>query len=108
MMFDVEDVKKFIQEDRVDKLYTSRQWRRIARQARELQHNECQRCKERGFYKPCEVVHHKKYVRLFPELAISLDNLECLCFDCHEEEHGRGVYARGKQEDKEPLTPERW
>ena len=107
-MFDADEIKKMIQEDRLDKFYTSRQWRRVARQVRELQHNECQRCKAQGFYEPCEVVHHKKYIKYFPELALKIDNLECLCFECHEEEHGRGRYNRAKNTDKEPLTPERW
>lgn len=107
-MLDAKDIKRFIQEDRLDKFYTSRQWRRVALQARTVQHNECQRCKARGYYKPCDVVHHKKHVRLFPNFALDLENLECLCFDCHEEEHGRGRFKNSAESDKKPLTPERW
>lgn len=78
--------------------YSSSEWQMLAARAREQQHNECQRCKARGLYRPCEIVHHKKYVKINPELALSIDNLECLCRDCHEEEH----------KPKRFINAERW
>ena len=53
----------------------------------------CERCLAKGIYKPAEVVHHK--IKLTPQLcedpaiALNWDNLEALCRDCHEREHGR-------------------
>ena len=34
-------------------------------------------------------VHHKKYLRLHPELALDPDNLEPICERCHYDEHHR-------------------
>lgn len=103
-MMDAEKIKELVKSDNMHSFYTSSAWRRLAAAARAAQHNECQRCKAKGIYKACEVVHHKKYVKMFPELALSMDNLECLCFECHEEEHGRGF----DKVERTPLTPERW
>ena len=103
MSMDTDKIKDLIGSDNLHAFYASKAWQRAAAGARVDQHNECQRCKAKGIYKPCNVVHHKKYVKMFPEFALSSDNLECLCFECHEEEHGRGFGC-----SKEPLTPERW
>ena len=36
---------------------------------------------------PATVVHHKRYLRDRPDLALNLDNLESLCNECHYREH---------------------
>lgn len=102
---DTEKIKELIDSNNLHSFYASRTWQRLAAATRTAQHNECQRCKARGIYKPCDVVHHKKYVKIFPELAMDENNLECLCFKCHEDEHDRGF---DKVKREEPLTPERW
>jgi 5-methylcytosine-specific restriction endonuclease McrA len=78
--------------------YGSAEWQELAERARDRQHNECQRCKARGYYSPCEAVHHIMYVKQHPELALSIENLECLCRACHEEEH----------KNKKFMNIERW
>ena len=83
----------------VEIFYGSGEWKRAARDARTSQHDECQRCKAKGFYAPCEAVHHKRHLRAAPELALTPSNLECLCAACHYAEH---------HPDGEPLMPERW
>lgn len=83
----VEWLKELITNNDLHKFYGSSEWQALAAQARDMQHNECQRCKAKGYYSPCEIVHHIRYVKKFPELALSLENLECLCKNCHEEEH---------------------
>jgi len=51
----------------------------------------CERCMKKGLYVPADVVHHK--TRLTPEnvgdpsIALNPDNLEALCWSCHEKEH---------------------
>ncbi len=80
-------LKELIANNDLHKFYGSGEWQTLAAKARDMQHNECQRCKAKGYYSPCEIVHHIKYVREFPELALSIENLECLCKNCHEEEH---------------------
>ena len=47
----------------------------------------CERCG-----KPAQICHHKKYLDDVnvhdPSVALSFDNLEALCIDCHNAEHG--------------------
>lgn len=83
----LEKLKGMIARNDLHQFYSSEEWRKTAERARIEQHNECQRCKAKGRYSPCEIVHHKMYVKNRPELALTLTNLECLCRDCHEEEH---------------------
>lgn len=65
--------------------YQKAAWRRLRRQALERDHYLCQEClRHRRFTKATEV-HHKKPVEKYPELALELDNLESLCWTCHEQ-----------------------
>lgn len=73
--------------------YSSAEWKSLAAMARQQQHNECQQCRKKGYYSPCEIVHHVKHVKKHPELALSIDNLECLCRNCHEEAHRQQSYV---------------
>lgn len=84
--------------------YRTYMWQRAAAEARELQHNECQRCKRRGLYSPAEQVHHKTPLLREPHLALAQSNLECLCKRCHEETHNE----MGQAETTFDATPERW
>lgn len=43
----------------------------------------CERCN-----RPATQVHHRAGVAANPELALVLPNLESLCVECHEKEHG--------------------
>lgn len=96
---EINEIKEIIKANDMRRFYGSWEWRSLAARARTLQHNECQRCKARGLYVPCDIVHHKKYVKEFPELALTLENLECLCKDCHELEH---------MNERSFLNEERW
>lgn len=106
--------------DRLDKFYHSKYFKAVKKEVLKEQHYECQRCKERGkltIVKPTikrsGVVHHVKYVRMFPELALSKyyydrfgnkqKQLIVLCNECHELEHERAY----KREDKY-SNQERW
>ena len=44
-------------------------------------------------------VHHIQHLKDYPELALDNDNLETLCFYCHEEEHTeeRKRYVKTKE-----------
>lgn len=81
-----------------DPFYLSGAWRQAREQAliRDLYLcQECLRRVERGLQlrpRHATMVHHIKPRKLYPELALSLDNLESLCNTCHErmtpERHG--------------------
>lgn len=92
--------------------YWTKEWRRLRKEILKEDKAECQRCKEKGYYKKATHVHHVNYVEYHPELALSkyyasIDgkekrNLISLCFDCHEKIHAK------EKEVKESLTEERW
>ncbi|MCM1026514.1 MAG: HNH endonuclease [Roseburia sp.] len=86
-------LRSLIAKNNLHDFYSSAEWQALAAMARDRQHNECQRCRAKGFYSPCEIVHHRKHVKSNPELALSIENLECLCRNCHEEEHKPKKYS---------------
>ena len=99
----IEIIKACIRDNDMHRFYGTYEWQQAARAARQQQHNECQRCRAKGLYAPCEVVHHIRSVKEFPELALDISNLECLCRPCHEAEHERAA-----KEPKGFVNAERW
>jgi 5-methylcytosine-specific restriction endonuclease McrA len=71
--------------------YQSWPWIKCARGYKQEKAGLCERCLAKGLIVPGEEVHHK--IRLTPEnindpaIALSWDNLELLCKNCHLEEH---------------------
>lgn len=65
----------------------------------------CERCKAKGIIRAGDIVHHKIY--LTPEninntdISLNFENLELLCREHHEEEHGtfttKGRYTRQRR-----------
>lgn len=51
----------------------------------------CERCLRQGLYVPADIVHHKRHITpdniTDPRVTLSFDNLEALCWSCHEKEH---------------------
>lgn len=74
-----------------NRLYSSRAWRQTRKAYAQSRHNLCERCLRQGLYVPGVEVHHK--IPLTPEniddprIALSWDNLELLCRDCHDAAH---------------------
>ena len=98
-----------IKSGNVRKFYKSTVWKNKREQILKRDNYECQRCKRKGEFSPAEVVHHKKHLREFPELALSDDNLESLCGACHNEVHPeKGFTVNQKNKKEDPITPERW
>lgn len=54
----------------------------------------CEKCGGPGL-----IVHHKIWLTPFnindPEVTLNWDNLQLLCLDCHNREHGGDVVAEG-------------
>ncbi|MCU4831887.1 HNH endonuclease [Bacillus cereus] len=85
------------------KFYDSSEWKSIREQVKKRDNHECQECKRNGRVQTDTieysesakrkkiqlVVHHIKELEHYPELALEIDNLETVCVDCHNKEHGR-------------------
>ena len=73
--------------------YSSTHWKKCRDGFISYKRGLCERCLAKGIIKPGRDVHHKR--RLTPQnitdpnIALSWDNLELLCRECHEEEHNR-------------------
>lgn len=67
--------------------YNSTAWRKTSRAYLLSQNYICERCG-----KPASICHHKHWLNSQnvsdPAVALSFDNLEALCIDCHNAEHG--------------------
>jgi len=75
--------------------YWSKQWRKTSQLYMQNQHGICERCGGLA-----HIIHHREY--LSPanvnnlDIALGWDNLEALCFECHNKEHkGGAVTAQG-------------
>lgn len=106
-------IQQLINTNNLHEFYTSSQWLRLRAEVLQEYKYECQHCKARGFYTKADTVHHDRYVKKYPWLALSkvwIDSqgnerkqLIPLCHNCHELAH----HHRQKKKEK-PLTPERW
>lgn len=71
--------------------YSSTAWKRCREGYKKKVGGLCERCLKHGRIEPAEVIHHR--IHLTPEnihdprIALSWDNLEALCWSCHETEH---------------------
>lgn len=68
------------------KFYNSKHWKKVRAAYLSEKNYICERCGA-----PANIVHHKTYIT--PQnindthVTLSFDNLEALCFDCHNKEH---------------------
>jgi 5-methylcytosine-specific restriction enzyme A len=105
-------IQSLIDSNKLHDFYVSGYWLRLRAEVLQEYKHECQQCKEKGYYKRADTVHHVQYVRKHPRWALSKTyvfegkerrNLFPLCHACHEIVHG---YRKKKKE--KPLTEERW
>lgn len=73
------------------RFYRSTMWHRTRALYAESVGGLCERCRASGLYTPGKIVHHKIHLDdaklRDPQIALSFDNLELLCQDCHNKEH---------------------
>ena len=74
----------------IAKKYRSKRWQKL-RHFKLIQNPLCERCLQRGYYNAAKIIHHKEYVTDLnyedDNVFFNIDNLESLCFDCHQKEH---------------------
>ena len=73
------------------RFYSSKIWQDCRNEYAKRAHHLCEDCLRRGIYRPGVIVHHKIELDPItienPEIALSFDNLELLCRDCHAARH---------------------
>jgi 5-methylcytosine-specific restriction endonuclease McrA len=94
-------INSLIKHNNIKAFYNSSLWQHVRDEVLDEQHHECERCKAKGIYTEAVTVHHIKYLRKHPELALTKSNLESICGECHFEEHH-------KNKSKPQLNIERW
>ena len=71
--------------------YSSKAWQDCRNEYMKKAHYLCEDCLLRGIYRPAEIVHHVEELTPYnihrPEVALSFDNLRCLCRECHGRIH---------------------
>jgi len=74
------------------------EWRRVRMQALKKYGARCQCCGTTPAHGAVMNVDHIKPRKIYPELALSLDNLQILCHDCN---HGKGNWDMTDWREKE-------
>ena len=73
------------------KFYSSKAWQSCRNEYAKRRHYLCEDCLRRGIYRPGTIVHHKIELDPItiekPEIALSFNNLELLCRECHAARH---------------------
>ena len=87
--------------NRIVLFYKNKRWKHLRAEVLSDQRNECQMCKVKGLFEPATMVHHIKYVRKHPELALTKSNLMSLCSNCH-------YLIHHTIEQKKQLNEEKW
>lgn len=71
--------------------YHSKQWLKTRDAYIKSVGGLCERCLINGKVKPGYIVHHKHYITEEnindPDITLNFNNLEYICFDCHQIEH---------------------
>ena len=84
--------------------YLSSNWRKCRDAYFKKQNGICERCGESGL-----IVHHKRRLTPTninnPRITLSFDNLELLCQDCHNKEHGRHKNTRYVIDENGNILP---
>lgn len=97
----VQWINSLIKHNNIHAFYVNGIWLKVRDEVLNEQHHECQICKAKGIYSEAVTVHHIKYLRQHPELALTKSNLMAVCKDCHYNIHH-------KYKPKPQLNIERW
>lgn len=73
--------------------YNSKEWVQCRGAYIASKQGLCERCLAQGRISAGEIVHHKQWLTEEsindPSVTLNFDNLELLCWDCHNKEHGK-------------------
>lgn len=81
--------------DFAEALYSSKAWKNTRDAYKRYRGGLCEECYRNGIVKAGEIVHHKIHLNADnvndPGIALSFDNLELLCRDCHGKQHQKVI-----------------
>lgn len=84
--------------------YDSAKWKKARQLCISRKHGICERC-GKAFASSKMIVHHKIHLTADninnPDVSLSQDNLQLLCHDCHNSEHGNKNDSRIIQFDSD-------
>ncbi|MEZ0117828.1 UNVERIFIED_ORG: 5-methylcytosine-specific restriction protein A [Heyndrickxia coagulans] len=83
-----------IDNKRYAEFYASKEWKNL-RNTYIAGHPLCERCLKKGIVKAAKICHHKIEIRVDWSKRLDVDNLEAVCADCHNKEHGK----KGKENE---------
>ena len=83
--------------------YKSQAWKRCREAYAKSRRGLCERCLERGIFRPGIIVHHKIFVEpetiTDPNVLLDWNNLELVCRECHAELHSAKEGRRYKLDE---------
>lgn len=82
------------------KFYKSKAWSDCRKLVLTRDHYLCQSCLSKKKIVQADVVHHKKELKDYPELALDLNNLVSWCHSCHNAHHKRLDHKQNKANNK--------
>lgn len=92
-----------------ERFYNSDAWRACRDSFLQSKGGLCERCSKPDDPIPAKIAHHKKYLSEAnvndPYVALSWDNLEALCQDCHNKEHHRKERKLYRFDDEGNIIP---
>lgn len=102
-----------ISTDNVDSFYHWKDWEHLRAEVLRMDNHECQICKRKGRYRRADIVHHVKYLKDRPDLALSIwdgeeRQLVSVCRQCHEDLHPERTVRYRYGKTVKPITEERW
>lgn len=76
------------------KFYASASWKKVRINYGASKFWLCEKCSQ-----PASIVHHKKHLNKNnindAEITLGNENLQLLCLECHNSEHGRDIIRAG-------------
>lgn len=95
--------------DFAKQFYASKAWAKCRNAYRKKARGLCERCLKQGIYSPGQIVHHKIHLTpdniTDPNIALSFDNLELLCRECHQREHSKQQRYRIEPDGSLTILP---
>lgn len=85
-------------------VYRSQQWKKCRISYLKSVGGLCERCLQKGIYRPAEIVHHKIFLdeknASDPEVCYAFKNLEAVCREHHEEIHNNKLFLPRNKSEK--------